>query len=286
MDLALLLQALQTDLSLRYALIVGVLIALCSSVLGVTLVLKRFSFIGDGLSHVAFGAMCVAAVVGLTNNMVLVLPVTIVCAVLLLMTSQNARIKGDSSIAMISVGALAVGYLLRNLFPVSGRTGSMSADVCSTLFGGDSILWLSDEDVRLCLILSVLVLAAFLFFYNKLFAITFDESFATATGTRSKLYNLVIAVIIAVIVVLGMQLVGSLLISALVVFPAMSAMRLFKSFRGVTLCAACISLICAGGGILLSYLFSTPVGSTIVVMNILIFTVFSVLGLLRSGGRA
>ena len=208
----------------RYALIVGVLIALCSSLLGVTLVLKRFSFIGDGLSHVAFGAMAIAAVVGLTNEMPLVLLITIISAVLLLRTGQNAKIKGDAAVAMISVGALAIGYLLMNLF---SKSSNLSGDVCSTLFGSTSILTLTKTEVWICAVLSVLVVAVFLFFYNKIFSVTFDESFARATGTKAGLYNLLIAVVVAVIIVLAMNLVGSLLISALVIFPALSAMRVF-----------------------------------------------------------
>ena len=252
----------------RYAVIVGVLIALCSSLLGVTLVLKRFSYIGDGLSHVAFGAIAIASVLKLTNNMVLVLPVTAVCAVLLLRTGQNARIRGDASIAMISVGSLAFGYLLMNVFSTSSN---LSGDVCSTLFGSTSILTLSKEDVWLCLVLSVFVIIVFVMFYNKIFAVTFDENFARATGTNAGIYNLLIAVIIAVIIVLAMNLVGSLLISALVIFPALSSMRLFGSFKKVTVCSALLSVICAFTGIIISILASTPVGSTIVAVDVLAF---------------
>lgn len=259
------------------ALIVGVLVSLCTALLGVTLVLRRFSFIGDGLSHVAFGAMTVAAVVGLTNDMVLVLPVTVVCAVLLLSVGQNAKVKGDASVAMISVGALAVGYLLMNLFPPSGRS-NISGDVCTTLFGGTSILTLRPEEVTISIVLSAVVVLFFIFFYHKIFAITFDESFAGATGARTKLYNLLLAVVIAVVVVLAMDLVGSLLISALVVFPALSAMRIFKSFRSVTVCAAIISVTCTIAGILSAAQFNTPVGSTIVVADIVVFAVFSLIG--------
>ena len=212
----------------RYALIVGMLIALCSSLLGVTLVLKRFSFIGDGLSHVAFGAIAVASVLNLSNNMILVLPVTVVSAILLLRTGQNARIKGDAAIAMISVGAMAFGYLLMNLFSTSSN---LSGDVCSTLFGSTSILTLTEREVWVCIVLSLLVVIFFVLFYNKIFAVTFDENFAKAVGTKADLYNLLIAVIIAVIIVLAMNLVGSLLISALVIFPALSAMRLFRSLK-------------------------------------------------------
>ena len=262
----------------RNALIVGVLIALCSSLLGVTLVLKRFSFIGDGLSHVAFGAMSVAAVVGLTEQMALVLPVTVASAIILLSMGQGSKLKGDAAIAMISVGALAVGYLLQNVFSTSAN---VSGDVCSTLFGSTSILTLSKGDVWTCLILSALVLTVFVVFYNKIFAVTFDESFAQATGIRAKAYNLLIAVVIAVIIVLAMNLVGSLLVSALIIFPALSAMRLFKSFRGVVICSAIISVVCALVGILISIVASTPVGSTVVVTDLVVFAVFSVIGSIK-----
>ena len=254
----------------RYALIGGVLIALCSSLLGVTLVLKRFSFIGDGLSHVAFGAMAIASVLNITNNMLFILPVTVICAILLLRAGQNTRIKGDAAIAMISVGALAIGYLLMNLFSTSPN---ISGDVCSTLFGSTSILTLTKGEVWLCAILSVVVVAIFILFYNKIFAVTFDENFARATGTRANAYNLLIAVVIAVIIVLAMNLVGSLLISALVIFPALSAMRLFKSFRSVTISAAVLSVLSAAAGILISILAGTPVGSTIVAVDIAVFLI-------------
>ena len=254
----------------RYALIVGVLIALCSSLLGVALVLKRFSFIGDGLSHVAFGAMAIASVLNITNNMLFILPVTVICAILLLRAGQNTRIKGDAAIAMISVGALAIGYLLMNLFSTSPN---ISGDVCSTLFGSTSILTLTKGEVWLCAILSVVVVAIFILFYNKIFAVTFDENFARATGTRANAYNLLIAVVIAVIIVLAMNLVGSLLISALVIFPALSAMRLFKSFRSVTISAAVLSVLSAAAGILISILAGTPVGSTIVAVDIAVFLI-------------
>ena len=254
----------------RYALIVGVLIALCSSLLGVTLVLKRFSFIGDGLSHVAFGAMAIASVLNITNNMLFILPVTVICAILLLRAGQNTRIKGDAAIAMISVGALAIGYLLMNLFSTSPN---ISGDVCSTLFGSTSILTLTKGEVWLCAILSVVVVAIFILFFFFFFAVTFDENFARATGTRANAYNLLIAVVIAVIIVLAMNLVGSLLISALVIFPALSAMRLFKSFRSVTISAAVLSVLSATAGILISILAGTPVGSTIVAVDIAVFLI-------------
>ena len=259
----------------RYALIVGVLIALCSSLMGVTLVLKRFSFIGDGLSHVAFGAIAIASVLDLENDMLFVLPATVLCAILLLRAGQNAKIKGDAAIAMLSVGALAIGYLLMSLFSTSTN---LSGDVCSTLFGSTSILTLTRQEVWLCVGLSVVVVAVFVIFYHKIFAVTFDETFARACGTRVGAYNLMIAVIIAVIIVLAMNLVGSLLISALVIFPALSAMRVFRSFLSVTICSAVLSVSCAGSGILISILAGTPVGSTIVAVDILAFAVFSLAG--------
>lgn len=264
----------------RYALIVGILIALCSSLLGVTLVLKRFSFIGDGLSHVAFGGMAIATVMKLSNQMLLILPVTIICAILLLRTGQNAKIKGDAAIAMISVGALALGYLLMNIFSASAN---LAGDVCSTLFGSTSILTLTKTEVWLCVALSVVVIAVFLLFYHKIFAVTFDEDFARATGTRAEQYNLMIAVIIAIIIVLAMNLVGSLLISALVIFPALSAMRLFKNFKSVILCSAILSVFCAVLGILTSILAGTPVGSTIVAVDIAAFAICSLIGWIWGG---
>lgn len=259
----------------RYALIVGVLIALCSSVFGVTLVLKRYSYIGDGLSHVAFGAMAVAGIVGLTDNMVIVLPVTIICAILLLRVGQNAKIKGDALVAMISVGSLAVGYLLLNIFSTSSN---LSGDVCATLFGSTSILTLTGTQVWICLALSVLAIVSYTLLYNRIFAVTFDENFAKATGTKVEIYNLIIAVIIAVIIVLAMNLVGSLLISALVIFPALSAMRVFKSFKSVVICSSVISVVCAVFGILTSVVYGTPVGSTVVAADIAVFLVFLLIG--------
>lgn len=258
-----------------YALLVGVLIALCSSLLGVSLVLKGFSYIGDGLSHVAFGAMAVATILNFTNNMVFILPVTMVCAVALLRTGQNTKIRGDAAIAMISVGALAIGYLLMNLF----ATGpNLSGDVCSTLFGSTSILTLTKGEVILCCVLSALVVISFVLFYHKIFCVTFDETFAKATGMNTDFYNLMIAIITAVIIVLAMNLVGSLLISALVIFPALSAMHIFKSFFKVTVCSVILSVVCAVIGILLSILAGTPVGSTIVAADIFAFTICYAIG--------
>lgn len=262
----------------RYALVVGVLIALCSSLLGVTLVLKRYSFIGDGLSHSAFGALAIATVLNLTNKMVLVLPLTIAFAILLLRKGQNTKIKGDAAIAMLSVGVLAFGYLIMNLFPTSSN---LTGDVCSTLFGSTSILTLTKADVWLCGILSVAVILIFILFYNRIFAVTFDEDFANAVGTNVGFYNLMIATIIAVIIVLAMNLVGSLLISALIIFPAVSAMSIFKSFKAVTIFSATTSMLCALVGMLISILAGTPVGSTIVAVDVLLFFVCYVIGRVR-----
>ena len=266
----------------RYAIIVGVLVSLCSSLLGVTLVLKRYSYIGDGLSHVAFGALAIAAVLKVTNNMLIILPVTIAVAVLLLCTGKNARIKGDAAVAMVSVGALAIGYLLMNIFSSSAN---ISGDVCTTLFGSTSILTLKLEEVILCIALSCVVLVCFVLFYNKIFSITFDENFARATGVNTALFNLLIAVIVATIIVLAMNLVGALLVSALVVFPALSAMRVFKSFFSVTVAAATISVICSLIGIVVAILAGTPVGSTIVAADIVVFGLFYLIGIARNGGN-
>ena len=259
----------------RNAIIVGVLIALCSSLLGVTLVLKRYSFIGDGLSHVAFGAMAVATVMKLSNNNLLVFPVTLVTAVLLLKAGQKAKIKGDAAIAMLSVGSLAIGYLLMNVFSASAN---VSGDVCSTLFGSTSILTLSVKDVVYCAVISVVVIVVFVVFYNRIFAVTFDENFARATGVHANLYNLLIAVIIAVIVVLGMNLVGSLLISAFIIFPALTSMRLVQNFRGVIICSVIISVVCAIIGLLIAIMCGTPVGATIVVTDIVAFLLVYAVG--------
>lgn len=256
------------------ALIVGVLVSLCASLLGVSLVLKRYSMIGDGLSHVAFGAMAIAAVLKFAP-MVFTLPVTVIAAVLLLRTGQNSKIKGDAAIAMISVGALALGYMLLNIFSTNAN---ISGDVCTTLFGSTSILTLSKNDIYLCLGLAAAVIIIYILFYNKLFSVTFDEDFASATGTNASAYNLALAIITAVVIVIAMNLVGALLISALIIFPALSSMRLFKSFRSVTISSAVIALICSVSGILASIFFDTPVGATIVIANVIVFVISAVLG--------
>ncbi|MBP3620279.1 MAG: metal ABC transporter permease [Lachnospiraceae bacterium] len=273
---------LQMDFVIRI-IIVGILIAFCSSLLGVTLVLKRFSFIGDGLSHVAFGAMCIAMVLKFTNNNLLILPITVIAAVLMLKTGQNAKINGDAAIAMISVGSLAVGYLLLNMFPTSSN---VSTDVCTTLFGSTSILTLSDFDVKLCIVMSIVVVAFYVFFYNKIFAITFDENFAKATGVRAGVYNVSMAVIIAIIIVLAMNLVGSLLVSALIIFPALSAMRIFKNFKAVVVCSAIFGVVCAVIGLFIAMIFDPPVGSTIVAVDLVGFLIFSAIGFITGRSRA
>ncbi len=263
---------------IRYAIIVTILISLCSSLLGVTLVLKRFSFIGDGLSHVSFGALAIASVLNITDKMIFVLPATVICAILLLRTNRNSKINGDASIAMISVGALACGYLLLNIFSPSSN---ISGDVCSTLFGSTSILTLSSFEVWLCIALSLVTLAVFVLFYHKIFAVTFDERFAKSVGTHAEFYNLLIAIIIAIIIVLAMNLVGSLLISALVIFPALSSMQLFQSFRTVTICSGILSIFCAMVGLIISLICDTPVGATIVAADIVVFGIFYFAGRLK-----
>lgn len=258
----------------RYALIVVLLVALCSSLLGVTLVLKRFSFIGDGLSHVAFGALAAATITGITNQMIIIIPITVISAVLILRTGRNTKIRGDAAIAMISVGALAIGYMLINMF---SKSANIAGDVCSTLFGSTSILTLKKQDVWLCIGLSAVVICIFILFYNKIFAVTFDENFSKATGIDSDTYNLIIAITTALIIVLAMSLVGSLLISALIIFPSITAMRIFRSFKSVIVCSAVISVICAGIGFFVSLLYGTPVGATIVTANIAVFFIFCII---------
>ena len=261
------------------ALIVGVLIAFCSSLLGTTLVLKRLSYIGDGLSHIAFGAIAIAGVLKFANQDILVFPVTAISAVMLLRIGQNAKINGDAAIAMMSVGSLAIGYLLLNVFSVSTN---LAGDVCTTLFGSTSILTLTDSDVMTSLVLSIVVILVFFLFYNKLFSVTFDEAFARATGIKADLYNLLIAITISAVIVVAMNLVGSLLISALVVFPALSAMRILKNFKGVIILSSIISVSCALIGIIVSILYGTPVGSTIVLFDILAFVFACMFSMIQS----
>lgn len=263
----------------QYAFIAGIMIALSSSLLGVTLVLKRFSYIGDGLSHTAFGAMALASVFKLANNTWFVLPVTILCAILILCAKENSKIKGDASVAMISVGALAFGYLIMNIF---SPPANLSGDVCSTLFGSTLILTLTKTDVIFSVVFSSLVILFYIIFYNRIFAITFDEEFAFASGTPTKLLNVIMATVIAVIIVLAMNLVGSLLISALIIFPAISSMLIFKSFKQVTIFSCVFSVFGAALGILVSIITGTPVGSTIVMIDILCFAVCKIISTIKN----
>ena len=253
----------------RYAIIVGVLVALCSSLLGVILVLKRFSYIGDGLSHVAFGAMAIAAALKLSKwRMYIILPITIIAAILLLKNQSRSKISGDAKIAMISVSSLAIGYLLMNIYSTSSN---ISADVCSTLFGATSILTLTKFEVYLSVFLSLLVVLMYIILYNHIFSITFDESFAKAIGIKTELYDLLIASVIAIIIVLAMNLVGSLLISALVIFPSITAIQLFKSFRQVSIASAILAIFCSLIGMFIAILNGTPVGSSIVLVDVIVF---------------
>ena len=259
----------------RHAAIVGILVAICASLLGVTLVLKRYSYIGDGLSHVAFGAMTVATIFNISNSMIIVLPITVLAAILLLRMGQNAKIKGDAALAMISVGALALGYLFLNVFSTSSN---VAGDVCSTLFGSTKFLTLTTLEVVTCVVLSIVVITLYLAFFNKIFSVTFDENFAGASGLRVGVYNLLIATVTAIVIVLAMRLVGSLLITALIIFPAISAMRLFKNFKAVVVFASILSAVCAFLGICVSIIAETPAGATIVTVDIFAFLMCSVLG--------
>lgn len=263
----------------RYAVIVGVLVSLAASLLGVTLVLKRFSFIGDGLSHVAFGAISIATVMHFTSYVQFTLPATILCAILILRTGRNSKINGDAVIAMLSVASLAVGYMIMNVF---GASSNLSGDVCTTLFGSTSILTLSATEVRSTVILAMVVVAIFILFYNKLFAVTFDEDFARASGVHTEAYNMLIATVVAVVIVIAMDLVGSLLISALIIFPALSAMRIFRSFRSVTICSGVLAVISSLIGMLLSIIAGSPVGATIVCTQMVMFAICWAVGSVNS----
>ena len=254
------------------AFVVGILVALCSALLGVSLVLKRYSMIGDGLSHVGFGAMAMAAAAN-AAPLAVAIPVVIVAAVLLLRISGSSRIKGDAAIALISTSSLAIGVMV-----ISMTTG-MNTDVYNYMFG--SILAMSREDVALSVTLAVVVLALYIFFYQKIFAITFDETFARATGVKAGLYNTLIAVLTAVTIVLGMRMMGALLISSLIIFPALTAMRACRTFRSVTIHAAVISVVCLAAGLLMSYLGGTPAGASVVMANIAALILYSLAGLIR-----
>lgn len=278
---------------IRYAFIVGPLIAVCTSLLGVTLVLKRYSFIGEGLSYTAFGAMATAAIVGCTNNMLISLPVTIIAAVILLRTSPKTKIKGDAAVAMLAVGALGLGYLLLALWP----TKNFASDVCRVLFGDAAIISLSKFEVVGCVVLSIVTVLLFVFFYHKIFAVTFDENFARATGVKTSVYNFIVAIIIAIIIVIAMKLVGSLLVSALIIFPALTSMRTFKTFKSVTISSAIISLLCFVMAMFMHMTFSLyksffgfkgttlPIGSTIVALNIIVFLVFSLINFIKTRAK-
>lgn len=248
------------------ALIVGLMVSLCSALLGISLVLKRYSMIGDGLSHVGFGALAIATALGLAPLSVAV-PVVVGSAFLLLRVSERSKIKGDAAIGMIATGALAVGVMVLSL------SKGMTTDINNYLFG--SILAMSESDVWLSSILAALVLIMFAFLYRKLFAITFDETFARATGVSAGFYNMLLAILTAVTIVLGMRMMGAMLISSLILFPAITAMRLCKSFHGVTICSAVVSIVCFLIGLLSSYLYNTPTGASVVVANILAFLIFS-----------
>ncbi len=261
----------------KYALIAGVLVSLCSALLGVNLVLKRYSMIGDGLSHVAFGATAIAAVMKVTP-IYFALPVTVIAAIILLRLGNNTKIKGDAATAMISVGALALGYMLMNIF---STTANVSGDVCTTLFGSTSILTLSSTDIYICLALAAVVIICYIIFYNKLFSVTFDENFASATGTNAKIYNFALAIITAVVIVLAMNIVGALLVSALIIFPALSAMRVFKTFKSVVISSAIIAVVCSVTGIFASMIFDTPTGATIVATDAVVFGIFCIAGKIK-----
>ncbi len=254
---------------MQRALIVGVLVSLCAAVLGVSLVLKRYSMIGDGLSHVGFGALAIASAFNLAPLAVAV-PVVVIAAVLLLRLSRDGKIKGDAAIAMISSASLAIGVITVSL------TTGMNTEVSSYMFG--SVLSLSRGDAVLSAILSAAVLTLFVLFYPRLFAVTFDETFARATGTRTDVYNTLLAVLTAVTVVLGMRMMGALLISSLIIFPALSAMRVCRSFKKVIVCAALISIVCFVLGLSASYLFETPTGASVVVADLAAFALCSLIG--------
>lgn len=257
------------------AFTVGSLVALCSALLGVSLILKRYSMIGDGLSHVGFGALAVAAAANVAPLSVAI-PVVVVAAILLLRIRGNSRIKGDAAIALISTSSLAVGVMV-----ISMTTG-MNTDVYNYMFG--SILAMSAEDVRMSVFLAVVVLLLYIFFYNKIFSITFDETFARATGVKADLYNTLIAILTAVTIVLGMRMMGALLISSLIIFPALTSMRICRTFRSVVINSAVISVVCLIIGIVMSYVWATPAGASVVIINIAALLIYSMIGLLKNKG--
>jgi len=256
------------------AVVVGLLVSLCASLLGVSLVLKRYSMIGDGLSHVGFGALAIATAMNLAPLTVSI-PVVVLAAFLLLRISENSKIKGDAAIALISTSALAIGVIV-----ISVTTG-MNTDVCNYLFG--SILAMSHADVQLSVALSAVVILLFVLFYNKIFAVTFDETFSRAVGTRAGVYNMLLAILTAITIVLGMRMMGAMLISALIIFPALTSMRICKRFKTVVVCSAAVSVTCFFIGVVLSYWYSLPTGASVVAVNIIAFLLFSAANLLKGG---
>lgn len=256
------------------AIIVGSLVAVCSALLGVSLVLKRYSMIGDGLSHVGFGALAIAASMNVAPLKVSI-PVVVIAAFFLLRMSENSKLKGDAAIAMISTGSLAGGVMI-----ISMTTG-MNTDVCNYLFG--SILGMTNSDLQLTIMLSIFVIATYIFMYNRIFSVTLDESFTNATGNKGQRYNTVIAILTAIIIVLGMRMMGAMLVSSLIVIPALSSMRIFKSFKTVIISSVFIALICLWIGIIISYVFATPTGASIVVCNLIVFFIYTIIGMAKGG---
>ena len=256
------------------AIIVGSLVAVCSALLGVSLVLKRYSMIGDGLSHVGFGALAIAASMNVAPLKVSI-PVVVIAAFFLLRMSENSKLKGDAAIAMISTGSLAGGVMI-----ISMTTG-MNTDVCNYLFG--SILGMTNSDLQLTIMLSIFVIATYIFMYNRIFSVTLDESFTNATGNKGQRYNTVIAILTAIIIVLGMRMMGAMLVSSLIVIPALSSMRIFKSFKTVIISSVFIALICLWIGIIISYVFATPTGASIVVCNLVVFFIYTIIGMTKGG---
>ena len=255
------------------AILVGTMVSLCSALLGVSLVLKRYSMIGDGLSHVGFGALAIAAAAN-AAPLAVAIPVVVLAAVLLLRISGSSKIKGDAAIALISTSALAVGVMV-----ISMTTG-MNTDVYNYMFG--SILAMSSGDVRMSVLLSAAVLILYILFYHKIFAITFDETFALATGVKANLYNTLIAVLTAVTIVLGMRMMGALLISSLIIFPALTSMRVCRTFKSVVINSAVISVVCLFIGITVSYVWATPAGASVVIVNIAALLIYTIAGAVKN----
>lgn len=254
---------------IQRAFVGGVLVALCAALLGVSLVLKRYSMIGDGLSHVSFGALSIAIALGFAP-IKFSIPVVIIAAFFILRIAENGKMRSDAAIAMVSASSLAIGVIVTSL------TTGLSTDVCSYMFG--SILAMSKDDVEMSIVLSVVVLIMFVFCYHKIFAVTFDESFSKATGVRVNFYNTLISIFTAITVVLGIKMMGAMLISSLIIFPSLTSMRVFKSFRSVTICSAVVSVINFMAGLIASYVFSIPAGASVVVANLVMFIIFMIIG--------